>query len=193
MQKNSHQPQTIIPVDSMKGKELFLQVYVKDQDDIQLVCLPISYHRLRSLLADLEQSPPPTSLPIPSSIPSSQQLDTVQVRYKNNILHPIRVSETEETQTKIRPKEKIKINDHSDNHLDDYVGKAMKTFLKKCCYENPSGYVSRNDLQKAYQAWSVNKGELSIGGNLMADYLDKFYKTTKIKKKIHYTGLSLRD
>ncbi len=72
-----------------------------------------------------------------------------------------------------------------------YTDIVIRTFLQESCTESVSSVVSRNELQEAYQQWSLFRGTPHIAGSIMADYLNTLYKTTKIKKKVHYVGLQL--
>nr|QBK91137.1 MAG: hypothetical protein LCPAC202_01110 [Pithovirus LCPAC202] len=82
----------------------------------------------------------------------------------------------------------IKIGHQSVNITDNII----YSFLKESCLESSSGLVSRNELQTAYQSWSQDRGQPSIAGSILADYLDPLYKTTKIKRKNYYVGLILK-
>lgn len=79
-------------------------------------------------------------------------------------------------------------NGENDNHTNQ----ILRRFLHDCCRACNSSIVSRNELQEAYQKWSISRRQPHIAGNVMASYFDQLYKTIKIKKKVHYVGLSLK-
>lgn len=83
----------------------------------------------------------------------------------------------------------IKNSVNSDDH--SYQNRIIDLFLQECCNESPSSSITRNELQQAYQKWATKRGQPHIAGNIMADYLNKLYKTTKIRKKTCYIGLEL--
>ena len=72
------------------------------------------------------------------------------------------------------------------------IDNALQRFTSECCFENPEAEVSRNHLQLAYEKWNADVGEISVAGNVMAEYFGQLFKTIKRSKHFYYQGLKLK-
>ena len=186
-----------ISLSQIRNKELYIPLYVKDSrtGQFEIVSMPVKYEKLVELFypnpnaqtengAQNDNSSKPNPRRLGISLNSPHGLVDSSSHRENPIFGNSRKNPA------------LSLPRNNSNPLIDrplsYTDKIINSFLKESCLESSSSLTSRNELQEAYQQWSQHRGQPHIAGNVMADYLNTLYKTTKIKKKVYYVGIQLK-